>query len=231
MTESACMGMLRYFQQSAGSEALLPAGVYTLHDLRTYGRQKKWCPYFLARHMLAYCNVLVYNYQYLLDPKVAGLVSKSLERECIVVFDEAHNIDNVCIEALSVNLRQQTLDSAGRNLTRLGQLVDTAKQADARRLTAEYRRLVEGVAAQGLIDEGGQRALLGEDQGLANPLIAADVLNEAVPGNIRRGEHFLAFLKRFLEYLQLRLNTNQVRVRVWRAVDSAGYDARSSMSG
>ena len=36
-----------------------------------------------------------------------------------VVFDEAHNIDNVCIEALSVNIRQQTLDAAGRNLTRL----------------------------------------------------------------------------------------------------------------
>ncbi len=46
-------------------------------------------------------------------------VSRELEKECIVVFDEAHNIDNVCIEALSVNMRQQTLDAAGRNLTRL----------------------------------------------------------------------------------------------------------------
>ena len=49
------------------------------------------------------------------DPQV----SRELEKECIVVFDEAHNIDNVCIEALSVNLRQQTLDVAGRNLNRL----------------------------------------------------------------------------------------------------------------
>ena len=46
-------------------------------------------------------------------------MSRELEKECIVVFDEAHNIDNVCIEALSVNLRQQTLDAAGRNLNRL----------------------------------------------------------------------------------------------------------------
>jgi DNA excision repair protein ERCC-2 len=29
------------------------------------------------------------------------MVSRELERECVVVFDEAHNIDNVCIEALS----------------------------------------------------------------------------------------------------------------------------------
>lgn len=47
------------------------------------------------------------------------MVSRELEKECMVVFDEAHNIDNVCIEALSVNLRQQTLEAAGRNLGRL----------------------------------------------------------------------------------------------------------------
>ncbi len=50
---------------------------------------------------------------------VLQMVSRELEQECIVVFDEAHNIDNVCIEALSVNLRQQTLDAALRNVRRL----------------------------------------------------------------------------------------------------------------
>jgi hypothetical protein len=50
------------------------------------------------------------------------MVSRELERECVVVFDEAHNIDNVCIEALSVNLRQQTLDKAGANIRRLEQV-------------------------------------------------------------------------------------------------------------
>ena len=44
--------------------------MYTLEDLRQYGRKKGWCPYFLARHMLAFANVVVYNYQYMLDPKV-----------------------------------------------------------------------------------------------------------------------------------------------------------------
>jgi DNA excision repair protein ERCC-2 len=60
-----------------GPDALLPPGVYTLHDLRAFGRKKGWCPYFLARHMLAFCNVLVYNYQYLLDPKVCKRLTLS----------------------------------------------------------------------------------------------------------------------------------------------------------
>lgn len=54
----------------AGSDALLEPGVYTLEDLRIFGRKQGWCPYFLARHMLAFANVVVYNYQYMLDPKV-----------------------------------------------------------------------------------------------------------------------------------------------------------------
>jgi DNA excision repair protein ERCC-2 len=37
--------------------------VYTLHDLRKFGREKGWCPYFLSRHMISFANVVVYNYQ------------------------------------------------------------------------------------------------------------------------------------------------------------------------
>lgn len=47
------------------------------------------------------------------------MVSRELEKECVVVFDEAHNIDNVCIESLSVNLRQRTLHAARRNIQKL----------------------------------------------------------------------------------------------------------------
>lgn len=32
------------------------------------------------------------------------MVSRELEKECIVVFDEAHNIDNVCIEVTTCTL-------------------------------------------------------------------------------------------------------------------------------
>lgn len=37
----------------------------------------------------------------------------------IVVFDEAHNIDNVCIEAFSVNLNMMTLERARQNIEKL----------------------------------------------------------------------------------------------------------------
>jgi DNA excision repair protein ERCC-2 len=71
----------------------------------------------------------------MIDPKVSQMVSREMERECIVVFDEAHNIDNVCIEALSVNLTKGVLDQCGaRNLPKLRTAIERAKANDANRL-------------------------------------------------------------------------------------------------
>ena len=39
-----------------------------------------------------HAHVVVYSYYYLLDPKVAEMVSKELNKKSVVVFDEAHNI-------------------------------------------------------------------------------------------------------------------------------------------
>ena len=80
---------------STGTDANIPAGIYSLDDIKALGRKRGWCPYFLTRHVINFANVIVYNYQYLLDPKIASMVSAELEQESIVVFDEAHNIDNV----------------------------------------------------------------------------------------------------------------------------------------
>ena len=38
-----------------------------------------------------------------------------------------------------------------------------------------------------------------------------EILQEAVPGTIRRAEHFIAFLRRFVEYLKVTVATLPVR--------------------
>jgi Rad3-related DNA helicase len=43
---------------------------------------------------ILHANIVVYSYHYLLDPKIADVVSKELSRSSVVVFDEAHNIGN-----------------------------------------------------------------------------------------------------------------------------------------
>ena len=41
---------------------------------------------------LLHATVVIYSYYYLLDPKIAELVSRGFPKQCVVVFDEAHNI-------------------------------------------------------------------------------------------------------------------------------------------
>ncbi len=89
--------------------------------------------------------------QYLLDPKIANLVSKELEKECIVVFDEAHNIDNVCVEAYSVKINRRHLHSSTQNLRALRTAVADMEQHDQARLDDEYRRLVSGLINAGTL--------------------------------------------------------------------------------
>jgi len=84
------------------------------------------------------------------------------------------------------------------------------KLTDASKLQEEYLKLVEG-----LQEVEDARA---EDAVMANPsrsytrtescsnmivVLPDDLLKEAVPGNIRKAEHFVAFLKRFVEYLKV----------------------------
>ncbi|KAK6164685.1 hypothetical protein DH2020_001549 [Rehmannia glutinosa] len=66
-------------------------------------------------------------------------------RESVVVFDEAHNIDNVCIEALSVSVRMQTLEGATRNLNRMNQEIESLlKATDAGRCVQNTTGLLRG---------------------------------------------------------------------------------------
>ncbi|TYI13782.1 hypothetical protein ES332_A08G081400v1 [Gossypium tomentosum] len=187
-SENPDVAMCEFFEnyEKAASAAVLPPGVYTLQELRAFGKEKGWCPYFLARHMVQFANVVVYSYQYLLDPKVAGIISKEMQKESVVVFDEAHNIDNVCIEALSVSVRRQTLEGATWNLSRISQEIDSRTPS----ILLFYNAVT--------------------DNWLSNPALPDDILKEAVPGNIRRAEHFLHVLRRLVQYLSGRLDTENV---------------------
>ncbi|GFO46030.1 tfiih basal transcription factor complex helicase xpd subunit-like [Plakobranchus ocellatus] len=185
-----------------GRNVPLPPGIYGLDDLRDYGRQHGWCPYFLARYAINSAQVVIYSYYYLLDPKIAELVSKELSKQSVVVFDEAHNIDNVCVESMSVKITRRTIDKCSQNIEDLSKQIKSIKDVDEARLKNEYRRMVEGLRETNVARE--------TDMVLANPVIPDEILQEAIPGSIRTAEHFVSFMKRFVEYLKTRLRIQHV---------------------
>ncbi|EJW86627.1 excision repair cross-complementing rodent repair deficiency [Wuchereria bancrofti] len=181
-----------------------PDGVYNLQNLRKLGQQRGICPYFLSRNVVDRAHIVVYSYHYILDPKIAELVSKNFSRHSCVVFDEAHNIDNVCIESMSVSLTKTTVEKATQKLGILEEHVQRLREENSEQLRVEYDRLVEGLRR---IEE--ERT---NDQILANPVLPDMILKEAVPGTIRNALHFISFLRRFNEYLKHRMRTKTVLI-------------------
>lgn len=68
------------------------------------------------------------------SPKIANLVSAELQANCVVVFDECHNIDNACIEALSMNLNVKSLERANEQLKELQRALQKEKESGSERL-------------------------------------------------------------------------------------------------
>lgn len=188
--------------EDKGKTHQLDPGVYSMDDLKNFGRLKGWCPYFMARTGIYTANIVVFSYHYMLDPKIADLVSKNLTSQACIIFDEAHNIDNVCIDSMSLVINRRTLDRAKENIGTIDNKVKELKERDAQKLKEEYGRLVEGLRQAASDQENNTY--------LSNPTLPADILNESIPGNIRNCQHFLGFMRRFIEYLKSVLKVQHV---------------------
>lgn len=176
------------------------SGVFSLDDMKRVSGERGWCPYFTVRALVSRADIIVYNYQYMLDPKISSIVSKQIDgTHTVVVFDEAHNIDSICIESLSVILTRRTLNAATGNLASLTRSVSHAQSDTVERLRAEYQRLVSG-----LVVEDGAGMLQGD------PVLDDDLIRESMPGHIRKANHFLTFISAVLQYLKVVLGGRSI---------------------
>ncbi|KGL73074.1 TFIIH basal transcription factor complex helicase XPD subunit, partial [Tinamus guttatus] len=154
---------------------------------------------------ILHANIVVYSYHYLLDPKIADLVSKELARKSVVVFDEAHNIGGSPSPSLRLPIPRATpaplqcpLEGPARRSPRPSWLWDTPLRVLSLKATSDTLRSPRG-----------HHEAAPAPQGPRSPLSGAAPA-EAVPGSIRTAEHFVGFLRRFLEYLKARVRVQRV---------------------
>ena len=122
---------------------LILNGINTLDELKRNCKERQICPYFLSRLGLMNANVIIYSYSYLLDPKISTLISNEISKDSIVVFDEAHNIDNVCLEAMSIHLNRTTLELALRNVVSIRNKIQSNFSHDKSLLLQEYNEMLQ----------------------------------------------------------------------------------------
>ncbi|KAM1449345.1 hypothetical protein ACFXTO_008200 [Malus domestica] len=110
--------------EKAGSGAVLPPGVYTLQDLRAYGKQRWW---FIV---ISTCLI----------PKWLGLFPRKCKRSLLLCLMRL-------ILSIMCVLKRLVLVRGGRQLRVPGGI--SKMQHEIERLRKEYNRLVEGLAQGG----------------------------------------------------------------------------------
>lgn len=77
----------------------------------------------------------------MIDPKIANIVSADIQKDSIIIFDECHNIDNVCIESLSMYINNRTLDQANQSVKKLENLLREENRENSDRLQETFVNL------------------------------------------------------------------------------------------
>ncbi|KEG11322.1 putative TFIIH basal transcription factor complex helicase subunit [Trypanosoma grayi] len=173
----------------------LPPGAYDVDDLKRFGEAHQLCPYYLARKALSVADIVVHSFLYIVDPVVAEVTKEYLNENTIVVMDEGHNVDDVCIEAMSLIITKEDAIQAKENVKQLNRAVDQMKATNRQQLQDEYDRLVNGLAMAELA-----RCVDATTTSVHAPRIPLDIAEESVPGSLRQANHFLSFIQRLVDF-------------------------------
>lgn len=93
---------------------------WDIEDAANYGKQIGACPYFGLRELMRDSSIVFCPYNYLLDPSIRKVMDINLKNS-IIIFDEAHNIEDICRDSASFTITSRQIDEI---LERAGYLLN-----------------------------------------------------------------------------------------------------------
>ncbi|XP_072943690.1 regulator of telomere elongation helicase 1 homolog [Epargyreus clarus] len=78
--------------------------ILDIEDLVSVGKKLKCCPYYLSKELKQDADIIFMPYNYLLDPKSRRANGVELLNN-IIILDEAHNVEKMCEESASLQIR------------------------------------------------------------------------------------------------------------------------------
>ncbi|OAG30001.1 DNA excision repair protein ERCC-2 [Nematocida displodere] len=193
LINKACKHLKNNCQYFKGyvEDQTLPPGIYTLDELKAHCQSTVKCPYYLARALMPLSDCIVYTYNYMIDPKINELVSSGLGSNCVVVFDEAHNIDSACIEALSVEVSRGCLDKAWKSVSLIAEKISSL---DLKPLVFSERK--DGIRT--------------DFYAIAESHSSGRRSTVNMPGSLRAAKGFVSAAQRVVEFFKTKLKTMQL---------------------
>ncbi|XP_068158803.1 regulator of telomere elongation helicase 1 homolog [Drosophila tropicalis] len=103
--------------------------IMDIEDLVKVGQKLKMCPYFASKELVNDADITFMPYNYLLDP-MARKANKIELSNTIVILDEAHNIEKICEESASVQIKSSDVAMAIEDVTHIMRIFTSADSQD-----------------------------------------------------------------------------------------------------
>eukprot|EP01083_Nonionella_stella_P198039 727513_1 len=110
----------------SANNSTLDSEVMDIEDLVKVGREHTMCPYYYSQKNAADADLVFMPYNYLVDPKIRRTLDVNLNN-AIIIFDEAHNLEDVCSNASSFDLTAADVAGAVSEVTNCMQIIKSPK--------------------------------------------------------------------------------------------------------
>uniref|UniRef100_A0A336L6I5 Regulator of telomere elongation helicase 1 homolog n=1 Tax=Culicoides sonorensis TaxID=179676 RepID=A0A336L6I5_CULSO len=116
-------GFYQRVEQKKDHPDFRDSGILDIEDLVKTGSKHKCCPYFVSKELVEKADIIFMPYNYLLDPKARKANNIELHNS-IVILDEAHNVEKMCEESASVQLKSSDIALCMEEITGIMKKLD-----------------------------------------------------------------------------------------------------------
>lgn len=170
-------------------------GVYGLEDMKHFSAANGICPFYLSRRLIRESQVIFGSYAYVIDPQASEIIYKTVPRNAIVIFDEAHNVDDMCCEFLSSWINQKMIDASIISLKKGQEIASKIRETEQDKLQSAFDKL--------------KASLLEADDDIAAPdtleifkknQLMESVIKKAMPQSLLNFHDFIKKAKKMIEF-------------------------------
>lgn len=90
--------------------------ILDIEDLCKLGQTHRFCPYYMSNELKGQADIIFMPYNYVLDPRSRKGLGLEM-RNHIIILDEAHNVEKMCEESASIQLKSSDIALAIEEIT------------------------------------------------------------------------------------------------------------------
>lgn len=168
-----------------------------MEDLVLEGRREGYCPYFLERDRATKADIVFMPYNYIIDPTLRRQLPFQVEKNCVVIVDEAHNLPGTLsadgCSTLSALSLANAIQDCSRAMTML-RLVEEPLTTGGEEVGVEAVT-EKDVAALKIVLKKLEDKIQGLDLLPSSSSLPVPVVSSTPREMVREGEYMYRFLK------------------------------------